>query len=113
MKADNTDKIIRILGEIQHRLQELQALLQEQKKMEAEVPKSLGQPQTAQDRLIPVTKWNDYHNWPSVGGLRSLIFNAYRNGFNKVIRRCGRRVLVDEKAFFDWIREGAEEIKGR
>ena len=54
-------------------------------------------------RLIPVTQWNEHHPWPPVGGLRHLIFNAEKNGFAAVIRRCGRRVLVDEAAFFDWI----------
>ena len=54
-------------------------------------------------RLIPVTKWNEYHQWPPIGGLRHLIFFADQNGFNKVIRRCGRRVLIDEAAFFQWM----------
>ena len=56
-------------------------------------------------RLIPVTKWNEYHQWPPVGGLRHLIFYAADNGFDKVIRRCGRRVLIDEAAFFQWMEE--------
>lgn len=55
--------------------------------------------------LIPVTKWNEKHPWPSIGGLRHLIFNAKTNGFNGVIRRVGRRVLIDEGAFFNWIEE--------
>ncbi len=56
-------------------------------------------------RLIPATKWNEYHQWPPLGGLRHLIFNEYTNGFHKVIRRCGRRVLIDEAAFFQWVEE--------
>ena len=54
-------------------------------------------------RLIPVTKWNEYHQWPPLGGLRHLIFHADKNGFDKVIKRCGRRVLIDEVAFFSWM----------
>ena len=54
-------------------------------------------------RYIPVTKWNEFHQWPPIGGLRHLIFKADQNGFNKVIKRCGRRVLIDEAAFFQWI----------
>ena len=57
-------------------------------------------PQTT--RLIPVTKWNEYHSWPPIGGLRHLIFNEHSNGFDKVIRRIGRRVLIDEQPFFEW-----------
>lgn len=51
-------------------------------------------------RLIPVPLWNKFHQWPPIGGLRHLIFNARSNGFNSVIRRAGRRVLIDEYAFF-------------
>lgn len=58
-----------------------------------------------QTRLIPVTKWNDYHDWPAIGGLRHLIFNENQNGFSKVIRRIGSRVLLDEKSFFEWVNE--------
>lgn len=55
--------------------------------------------------LIPVPDWNNHHPWPPIGGLRHLIFNAHTNGFNKVIRRIGRRVLIDEAAFFEWVDE--------
>lgn len=56
-----------------------------------------------QNRFIPVTDWKNHHPWPAVGGLRHLIFNAETNGFEKVIVRAGRRVLIDEKAFFEWL----------
>ena len=32
------------------------------------------------------------------GGLRSLIFNANKNGFNKCIRRMGRKILISISA---------------
>ena len=56
-------------------------------------------------RLIPVTKWPEFHDWPPEGGLRHLIFNEHENGFHKVVKRCGRRVLIDEAAFFEWVAE--------
>jgi len=59
-------------------------------------------------RLIPVSRWADFHPWPPIGGLRHLIFNAHSNGFDAVVRRIGRRVLIDEAAFFAWAdRQGA------
>ena len=58
-----------------------------------------------QERLIPVTKWNDYYDYPKLGGLRALVFNEDKNGFNKVVRRIGRRVLIKEDAFFEWVEE--------
>ena len=54
-------------------------------------------------KLIPVTRWNDHHDFPPQGGLRHLVFNAHTNGFDKVIRRVGKRVLIDEAAYFDWV----------
>lgn len=56
-------------------------------------------------RLIPLTQWPEYHPWPPLGGLRHLVFNAASNGFDKCIRRVGRRVLIDEAAFFTWVEE--------
>lgn len=56
-------------------------------------------------RLIPANDWPKVHAWPPIGGLRHLIFHAERNGFNKVLRRVGRRVLIDETAFFAWVDE--------
>lgn len=60
--------------------------------------------QTHTTRLIPAAKWNDYHPWPPKGGLRYYIFHEKTNGFDKAVRRCGRRVLIDEAAFFEWAR---------
>jgi hypothetical protein len=56
-------------------------------------------------RYIPVTKWNEYHVWPSQAGLRFLIFNEKTNGFKSVIRRVNRRVLLDEQAFMTWVED--------
>ena len=56
-------------------------------------------------RLIPLTEWPAHHPWPKLGGLRHLVFHADKNGFDRVIRRVGRRVLIDEAAFFAWVAE--------
>ena len=54
-------------------------------------------------KLIPLTDWNKYHGWPPLGGLRHLVFHEHKNGFSSVIRRVGRRVLISEPDFFDWV----------
>ena len=62
-------------------------------------------------RIIPLTKWHEYHPWPTRGGLRHLVFYSTINGFDAVIRRIGRRVLIDESAFFAWVesrKDGAQ-----
>lgn len=56
-------------------------------------------------RYIPVTDWNKYHNWPPVGGIRHLIYERHKNGFDKVLKRPTRKWLIDEEAFFVWLKE--------
>lgn len=63
---------------------------------------------TQTPHLIPLTIWNNYHSWPPIGGLRHLVFHADTNGFHKVVCRIGRRVLINEKAFFEWALEGGK-----
>lgn len=55
-------------------------------------------------RFIPVPRWNDYHPWPPPGGLRYLIFHEKANGFSSCVVRIGRKVLIDEEAFFAWVK---------
>lgn len=61
-----------------------------------------GSTDTSKGRLIPVTKWPDHHAWPTIGGLRHLIFHAEKTGFNYCLVRVGRRVLIHEERFFEW-----------
>lgn len=37
------------------------------------------------------------------GGLRHLIFHEESNGFNSVVTRVGRKVLICENAFLEWL----------
>jgi len=61
-----------------------------------------NQSESSSTRLIPLTAWPDFHPWPSVGGLRHLVFHAGDNGFEFATVRIGRRVLIDEAKFFMW-----------
>lgn len=54
-------------------------------------------------RLIPITQWSESHSYPPLGQLRALVFNSKRNGFDQCIRRIGKRILIDERAFFEWV----------
>ena len=56
-------------------------------------------------RFIAVSDWPKHHPWPPIGGLRHLIFNSRENGFALVLRRVGRRILINEKKFFEYIEE--------
>lgn len=59
-------------------------------------------------RYITTTDWPNHYPWPTVGGLRNLIQGAEKNGFAAVIKRVGRRVLIDEAAFHRWVASGGE-----
>lgn len=37
------------------------------------------------------------------GGMRWLIFNEKSNGLSAAIVRVGRKVLINEEAFFAWV----------
>ena len=53
--------------------------------------------------LMPIAEFCKKHSWPSQSSLRWMIFNAKKNGFDRVIRRCGKRILICEEEFYKWI----------
>ena len=61
-------------------------------------------------RLLTINQFIENHPFNTHGGLRYLIFNAKSNGMEKakVIKRIGRKLLIDENNFFAWL----EEING-
>jgi len=59
----------------------------------------------AKPQLFTINQFVERHQFASNGGLRHLIFHASTNGFNRVIKRIGRRVLIDENQFFAWVEE--------
>jgi hypothetical protein len=69
--------------------------------------------QTNQLKLLTINQFVENHSFATHGGLRHLIFNATNNGFHKVIKRIGKRVLIDENQFFAWVEsqnEGAGNV---
>ena len=67
-----------------------------------------GNTGTTKTRLIPLTDWPKHHPYPPLGGLRHLVFTM-PTGFDKVVRRVNRRVLIDEAAWFAWVEEQNQE----
>lgn len=57
------------------------------------------------NRYLTCAQWCEEYDWPPIGGLRHLIFHANSNGFDKVVRRIGRRVLLSEADFLKYIEE--------
>lgn len=55
-------------------------------------------------RLIPLVHWNDYHDYPTVSQLRWMRFTSYQTGFDKCLRKIGRRLYIVEDEFFEWFK---------
>ncbi len=53
--------------------------------------------------LLTVAQFCERHPFATEGSIRALIFHGPENGFDKVVRRINRRVLIDEAAFFVWL----------
>ena len=56
--------------------------------------------------LLTVKQFNQKHPAFPIGGLRHQIFHESQNGMKAAgaVLRNGRRVLIDEERFFEWLR---------
>lgn len=61
-------------------------------------------------KLLTVNQFVEAHPFMTSGGLRALIFASRYNQLDekKVIKRIGRKILLDEAAFFEWLNERNE-----
>lgn len=55
--------------------------------------------------LLTVDQLVQRHPAFTAGGIRWLLFRRDENGLDRAVIRVGRRLLIDEAAFFDWISE--------
>ncbi len=55
------------------------------------------------NRLLTVNQFCLEYDWPTNAGLRQIIFDARhgKNKFQNSFKRVGRRILVDEEAFWN------------
>lgn len=72
----------------------------EEKKAKALAPE---QTDSSTPVYLTVRQFSQKHPWPNQNGLRALIYAADTNGFNRVIRRAGSRILIKEDEFFKWL----------
>ena len=67
-------------------------------------------------RLIPLAKWNDYHDFPTVSALRQYKFHSKTNGFDEVLEpggENGNRILINEDKFFLWQKTKNSKIRSK
>lgn len=55
-------------------------------------------------RYIPITRWPEYHPYPTVSGMRYLRFHQKELGFVSAFVKLNKRILVDEQEFFRILR---------
>ncbi len=63
------------------------------------------------DDYVTIRQLTTNHPAFTEGGIRALIFRADRNGFNRCIRRIGRKILISKSAFSRWIEEQNGEVR--
>lgn len=56
-------------------------------------------------QLILLVDFPKKYKFITLGKLRQLVFCKEINGFDKVVVKIGRRILLDEDLFFVWLRE--------
>ena len=55
--------------------------------------------------LVPLSRFNEYYDYPTVGALRQLLFYNTDGFEDKVIRRVGKRIYIKISALMSWIEE--------
>ena len=53
--------------------------------------------------LVPVSKFNDYIDYPTVGAIRQLIFYNKDKFKDIVVRYIGKRQYISVPDFYKWI----------
>ena len=67
--------------------------------------------QNQKQKLIPLSQWNKYYDFPTVGSLRQYIFHNTDNFKNEVIKRIGKgRLYIDVDAFFAWVDKTSKAV---
>ena len=58
----------------------------------------------SKNRLIPLARWHEYHNWPTEASLKFLIHKAKEKHFEDVFFKTNNRIIIDEQKLFEWFR---------
>lgn len=81
----------------------------------AEASSNVESSKSTQTTLLTVRQMANRHQGLSEGGLRHILFHAgHEMEAAGVVIRFGRRLLIDEERFLDWLRAGhGRRIAGR
>ena len=87
---DDTITFLRTLcGKVKEIATNCDAYLENQSRKNRKIlPKEFSDdPKPIGNRLIPISKWKDFHPWPTAGSLRSMIFSSYKTGADYFVRK--------------------------
>ncbi len=60
------------------------------------------------DGLIPIKIFLKRYQWPSESSMKKLYFKRETNGLKDAFFKCGRRLLIDPKIFWDLVRKNGK-----
>ena len=55
------------------------------------------------EKPVPIRQFCDFVAWPSIRSLRHQYLNRVRLGLEEAFSRCGNRILIKPKLYFDLI----------
>lgn len=61
-----------------------------------------------QVKLIPISEWANYHDYPTVKSLYQKWHNRDKNGFDYCAFKDGSRVLINEDKYFEWVQRNGK-----
>lgn len=56
-----------------------------------------------EQKIVPLSRFNDYYDFPKVGAIRQMIFKNTKNFKNEVMKYVGARQYVDVQALWAWV----------
>ncbi len=56
------------------------------------------------NKLIPLSQWSKFHDYPSIASFRHIIFHEKTNGASMFVSRVGRKIYIDEEKFNQWVK---------
>lgn len=62
-------------------------------------------PEVKLSRRIPLSEWENYHEYPTKGTLYQYHHNRHKNGFDYCVESGGEnggRIIIVEDKFFEW-----------
>lgn len=61
------------------------------------------------DNIVPLKEFLKRYPWYHEGGIRHLIHNKNKNGFDKCVKKLGNRIFIDVNEFTHFLKKVKNE----